>query len=111
VISTREVIDARKVVQEVYIDEKIGRYIVDIVFATRFPDQYGLPNLKEMIGVGASPRASINLAARFTGLRVHQPAGLRDPGGYPGGMPRCLAPSRGTYLRGGSETTSRPMRS
>ena len=47
VISTREVIDARKVVQEVYIDEKIGRYIVDIVFATRFPDQYGLPNLKE----------------------------------------------------------------
>ncbi|MGI6573403.1 MAG: AAA family ATPase [Fermentimonas sp.] len=62
VISTREVIDARKVVQEVYIDEKIGRYIVDIVFATRFPDQYGLPNLKEMIGVGASPRASINLA-------------------------------------------------
>lgn len=62
VISTREVIEARKVVQEVYIDEKIGRYIVDIVFATRFPDQYGLPNLKEMIGVGASPRASINLA-------------------------------------------------
>ncbi|HHU25799.1 MAG TPA: AAA domain-containing protein [Bacteroidales bacterium] len=62
VISTREVIDVRKVVQEVYIDEKIGRYIVDIVFATRFPDQYGLPNLKEMIGVGASPRASINLA-------------------------------------------------
>ncbi len=62
VISTQEVIDARKVVQEVYIDEKIGRYIVDIVFATRFPDQYGLPNLKEMIGVGASPRASINLA-------------------------------------------------
>ncbi len=62
VISTQEVIEARKVVQEVYIDEKIGRYIVDIVFATRFPDQYGLPNLREMIGVGASPRASINLA-------------------------------------------------
>ena len=62
VISTQEVMEARKVVQEVYIDEKIGRYIVDIVFATRFPDQYGLPNLKEMIGVGASPRASINLA-------------------------------------------------
>lgn len=62
VISTQEIIDARKVVQEVYIDEKIGKYIVDIVFATRFPDQYGLPNLKEMIEVGASPRASINLA-------------------------------------------------
>ena len=62
VISTQEVIEARKVVQEVYIDEKIGKYIVDIVFATRFPDLYGLPNLNEMIGVGASPRASINLA-------------------------------------------------
>jgi MoxR-like ATPase len=62
VISTQEVIEARKVIQEVYIDEKIGKYIVDIVFATRFPDLYGLPNLKEMIGVGASPRASINLA-------------------------------------------------
>ena len=62
VISTREIMDARKVVQEVYIDEKIGKYIVDIVFATRFPDQFGMANLKEMIGFGASPRASINLA-------------------------------------------------
>ena len=62
VITTQEIMDARKVVQEVYIDEKIGKYIVDIVFATRFPDQFGMPNLKEMIGFGASPRASINLA-------------------------------------------------
>ena len=53
---------AREVVREVYIDEKIEHYIVDIVFATRFPDQYGLPTLKEMIGFGASPRGSINLA-------------------------------------------------
>ena len=45
-----------------YIDEKIGKYIVDIVFATRFPDQYGMDSLKEMIGFGGSPRASINLA-------------------------------------------------
>ena len=62
VISTQEIMNARKVVQEVYIDEKIGKYIVDIVFATRFPEQYGMPGLKEMIGFGASPRASINLA-------------------------------------------------
>lgn len=62
VISKEEIMDARKVVKEVYIDEKIGKYIVDIVFATRFPDQFGLPNLKEMIAFGASPRASINLA-------------------------------------------------
>ena len=62
VISTKEILDARKVVREVYIDEKIGKYIVDIVFATRFPDQYGMTGLKDMIEFGASPRASINLA-------------------------------------------------
>ena len=45
-----------------YIDEKIEQYIVDIVFATRFPEQYNLPHFKEMIGFGGSPRASINLA-------------------------------------------------
>jgi MoxR-like ATPase len=61
VISTEEILEARKVVREVYIDEKIGKYIVDIVFATRYPDQYGMTNLKEMIGFGGSPRASINL--------------------------------------------------
>lgn len=62
VVSKADILEARKVVKEVYIDEKIGRYIVDIVFATRFPEQYGLSSLKEMIGFGASPRASINLA-------------------------------------------------
>jgi MoxR-like ATPase len=62
VISVDEILEARKVVREVYIDEKIGRYIVDIVFATRFPDQYGMAGLKDMIEFGASPRASINLA-------------------------------------------------
>lgn len=62
VISIDEILDARKVVREVYIDEKIEQYIVDIVFATRFPDQFGLKEMKDMIGFGASPRASINLA-------------------------------------------------
>lgn len=62
VVSTDEILEARKVVQEVYIDEKIGKYIVDIVFATRFPEQYGMSGLKDMIDFGASPRASINLA-------------------------------------------------
>lgn len=62
VISVDEILEARKIVREVYIDEKIGRYIVDIVFATRFPDQYGMAGLKDMIEFGASPRASINLA-------------------------------------------------
>ncbi len=62
VITSADVLNAREVVREVYIDEKIEHYIVDIVFATRFPDLYGLANLKEMIGFGASPRGSINLA-------------------------------------------------
>ena len=62
ILSTEDIIKARKVVQQVYLDEKIEKYIVDIVFATRFPEQYGLENLKNMISFGGSPRASINLA-------------------------------------------------
>lgn len=62
VLQPAEIIEAREIVQKVYIDEKIERYIVDIVFATRFPQDYGLGELKEMISFGASPRASISLA-------------------------------------------------
>jgi MoxR-like ATPase len=53
---------ARDIVRQVYLDEKIEKYIVDIVFATRYPENYGLENLKDMISFGGSPRASINLA-------------------------------------------------
>lgn len=56
------ILNARKVVREVYMDEKIEQYIIDIVFATRFPDQYNLADYKNLIGFGASPRASISLA-------------------------------------------------
>ena len=62
VISTSEIIEARRLVKSVYMDEKIERYIVDIVFATRFPEEFGLKKLKGMISYGASPRASINMA-------------------------------------------------
>ena len=62
VLDPKEVVEAQKVVEQIYIDEKIERYIVDIVFATRFPDQCGLPELKSIIAFGASPRASISLA-------------------------------------------------
>ena len=62
VLQPSEIIEAREIVQKVYIDEKIERYIVDIVFSTRFPQDYGLGELKEMISFGASPRASISLA-------------------------------------------------
>src|SRR5277367_3233997 len=62
VIKPEEIIRARKVVREVYMDEKIEQYIIDIVFATRYPDQYKLADYKNLISFGASPRASINLA-------------------------------------------------
>lgn len=62
ILKTDEIIEARKVVQQVYLDEKIEKYIVDIVFATRYPEKYDLKDLKGMIGFGGSPRASINLA-------------------------------------------------
>ena len=62
VVSMKEIMSARKAVQEVYMDEKIEKYILDIVFATRSPEEYRLPDLKPLISFGASPRGSINLA-------------------------------------------------
>ncbi|BEG98629.1 AAA family ATPase [Bacteroides sedimenti] len=62
ILKADEILEARKVVRDVYLDEKIERYIVDIVFATRYPEKYGLKELKDMIAFGGSPRASINLA-------------------------------------------------
>ena len=61
-VTPADIVDTRKVVQQIYIDEKIQKYIVDIVFATRFPGDYGMNDLKSMISFGASPRASINMA-------------------------------------------------
>ena len=62
ILKASEILEARKVVRQVYLDEKIEKYIVDIVFATRYPEKYDLKELKGMIGFGGSPRASINLA-------------------------------------------------
>ncbi|MBR2103004.1 MAG: MoxR family ATPase [Prevotella sp.] len=62
VTTSQEILDARAVVRQVYLDEKIEQYIADIVFATRYPDRYGLKDMKDLITFGGSPRASINLA-------------------------------------------------
>ena len=62
VIKPEDIVRARKVVRDVYMDEKIERYIVDIVYATRTPGDYGLGKLKDLISFGGSPRASISLA-------------------------------------------------
>ena len=63
ILKPEDILKARDLVREVYMDEKIENYITDIVFATRYPEQYGLDNLKPLINFGASPRGSISLAA------------------------------------------------
>jgi len=63
VLETKNIITARELVKDIYMDEKIEQYIVDIVFATRNPEKYGLDKFKRMISFGSSPRASINLAS------------------------------------------------
>ncbi|HET7117706.1 MAG TPA: AAA family ATPase [Hanamia sp.] len=62
VVSSSEILNARQLVREVYMDEKVEQYIIDIVFASRYPDQYNLAKMKPLISYGGSPRASINLA-------------------------------------------------
>ncbi len=74
VISPDKVLEARSVINEMYIDEKVEQYIIDLVFATRNPEEYQLNNLSELINYGASPRASINLnlAARAQAFMEHR---------------------------------------
>ncbi len=62
ILTTKDIIEARDVVRQVYLDEKIEQYITDIVFATRYPEKYNLQEIKDYIEFGGSPRASINLA-------------------------------------------------
>ncbi len=62
ILKPEDIVKARKTVREVYLDEKIEKYILDIVFSTRNPEEYGLPEFKNLIAYGGSPRASINLA-------------------------------------------------
>lgn len=62
VIGLQDIVDAKELINQIYLDEKIEKYILDMVFATRYPENYGLSDLKNYISFGASPRASINLA-------------------------------------------------
>ena len=61
-VSLEQITNAQAAVREVYMDKKIEKYILDIIFATRYPEKYGLADLKPLISFGASPRGSINLA-------------------------------------------------
>ena len=62
VVSVKQILEAQKAVREVYMDEKIEKYILDIIFATRYPERYNLEEIKPLISFGSSPRGSINLA-------------------------------------------------
>ena len=70
VISTQDILNARKLIHEIYLDEKIEKYILDIVFATRNPKEFGLDKLSDLIAYGASPRATINLALGSKAIAV-----------------------------------------
>ena len=74
VVDPATILDARKVVNEIYMDEKVEQYIVDLVFATRKPAKYGIAELEDLISFGASPRATINLnlAARAQAFMEHR---------------------------------------
>jgi MoxR-like ATPase len=74
VTDSKTIIEARKVINDIYIDEKVEQYIIDLVFATRYPDKYQLKELKPLIGFGASPRATINLnlAAKASAFMDHR---------------------------------------
>ena len=74
VVSTKEVLKARKLVRSIYLDEKVEKYIIDLVFATRSPENVGLGHLTELISFGASPRASIGLgiAAKANAFLDHR---------------------------------------
>jgi MoxR-like ATPase len=74
VIDTEKILEAREVINEIYIDEKVEQYIIDLVFATRKPEDYNMEELSELINFGASPRASINLnlAARAHAFMEHR---------------------------------------
>ena len=79
ILSTQEIQNARNIVREVYLDEKIEKYIIDIVFATRFPMEYGMKNLSNMIAFPASPRASINMALAARSLAFIKRRGFVIP--------------------------------
>lgn len=74
VTNAQKILEARSVINEIYVDEKVERYIIDLIFATRYPEKYNLPDLKELIEFGASPRASINLnlASRAHAFMEHR---------------------------------------
>ena len=97
IITPQDIVRARRVVEDVYMDEKIEKYIVDIIFATREPAEYNLQKLQSLIAYGGSPRASISLAKRIC---LYPPSWICYSRGCSRRMPRCSSPPYRTYIRG-----------
>ena len=79
ILNPKHILSARELVKEVYMDEKIEQYIVDIVFATRYPEKFGLEKFQDLISFGASPRASISLASAAKAFAFIQRRGYVIP--------------------------------
>lgn len=100
VIKPEDIVRARSVVRDVYMDEKIERYIVDIVYATRTPDDYGLGKIKDLISSRLTTCEHL-IVNGFQSLRFHQEKRLCDPGGCQGRLRRGPSSQDRPYLRGG----------
>ena len=100
VIEPEDIVKARQVVSDVYMDEKIEQYIIDIIFATREPQEYKLQKLAPMITYGGSPRASISLAKAAKSYAFIRRRGVCHSGGCTGCLPRRTAPPHRADLRG-----------
>lgn len=79
IVTKEQVLRGRQLLKEVYLDEKIERYILDLVFATRVPGKFRLDKLRDLIGFGASPRATINLALAARGMALLRRRGFVTP--------------------------------
>lgn len=90
VVKPEQILNARKLVKQVYMDEKIEQYIVDLVFATRNPEEAGMPNMKNLISFGASPRASISMAHAAKAYAFMQKRGYVIPDDIRAVAPRIL---------------------
>merc|ERR1712000_743317 len=90
VVSIEQILRAQDTVRDVYMDEKIEKYILDLIFATRYPEKYNLENLKPLISFGASPRGSINLATAAKCYAFIKRRGLCNPRRRKSCCPRCF---------------------
>jgi len=99
IISPNDILDAQSVIHDIYVDEKVEDYVLNLIFATRNPESHGLSDLEGIIDFGASPRATINLGPRGKSPCFYRTPWLHHSGRYSIYWCRCIAPPRYSYLR------------